>query len=110
MSVVRTMYIRPRVAAISSVGVKDNETTLESDSHANTFVLGGGPDQSAALSSALLNRAAREGSISTIGLDIVIVIGTEQGFIVRVVICGLLHALDFTRSLLCGFGNAEFFI
>ena len=42
MSVVRTMYIRPQVAAISSVGVKDNETTLESDSHADTFVLGGG--------------------------------------------------------------------
>ena len=42
MSVVRTMYIRPRVAAISIVRVKGNETTLESDSHADTFVLGGG--------------------------------------------------------------------
>ena len=42
MYVVRTMYIRPRVAVISFVGVKDNETTLESDSYANTFVLGGG--------------------------------------------------------------------
>ena len=42
VSVVRTMYFRPRVAAISYIGVKDNETTLESDSHADTFVLGGG--------------------------------------------------------------------
>ena len=41
LSVVRTMYFRPRVAAISSIGVKDNETTLESDSRADTFVLGG---------------------------------------------------------------------
>ena len=36
------MYFRPRVASISSIGVEDNETTLESDSHADTFVLGGG--------------------------------------------------------------------
>ena len=36
------MSIRPRVADVSSVGVKDNETTLEADSHADTFVLGGG--------------------------------------------------------------------
>ena len=68
--------------------------------------LGGGPDQSATLLPNLLNRAAREGSISTIGLDILIVTVTEQGYIFRVVIFGLLRALDFTRSLLCGFGNA----
>jgi len=43
VSAIITMSIRPRVAAVSSIGVKDNETTLESDSHANTFVLGGEP-------------------------------------------------------------------
>ena len=81
MSVVRTMYFRPRVAAISSIGVKDNETTLESDSHAdNRHIPWGGPDQSATLLPNLLNLAAHEGGISTIGLDIVIVTGTEQGF------------------------------
>ena len=42
MSVVRTISIRPRAAAVPSVGVKYNETTLESDSHADTCVLGGG--------------------------------------------------------------------
>ena len=42
MSVVRTIYFRPLVVAISSIGVKYNENTLESDSHADTFVIGGG--------------------------------------------------------------------
>ena len=74
----------------------------------NRHIPWGGPDQSATLLPNLLNQAERKGGISTIGLDSVIVTGTEQGFtsIFRVIIGGLLHALYFTRSLLCGFGNA----
>ena len=36
------MYLRPRTTNVSSVGLMDNDTTLESDSHADTCVLGGG--------------------------------------------------------------------
>ena len=39
---IRTVFLRPQVALVASVGHNDKETTLELDSHADTSVLGSG--------------------------------------------------------------------